>query len=139
MEHRWRASRLRALNRLLEYALAESKDLGLAHLDQLLGAAALAVSDECARILVLEDDEAVGRVIFRRLDAAGHRVRAFAQAGPALDEIDGGAPFDLYLLDVTMPAAGELHGLTLARMIKTRFREARIILCDRRSASCLPA
>jgi DNA-binding response OmpR family regulator len=44
-----------------------------------------------ARILVLEDDEAVGRVIFRRLEAAGHRVRVFAQAGPALDEIDGGA------------------------------------------------
>ena len=46
MEHGWRASRLRALKQLLEYALAESKDLGLAHLDQLLGAAALAVSDE---------------------------------------------------------------------------------------------
>ena len=79
-----------------------------------------------ARILVLEDDEAVGRMIFRRLAAAGHRVHVFAQAGPALDEIDRGASFDLYLLDVKMPA-GELHGLALARMIKIRDPNPRII------------
>jgi DNA-binding NtrC family response regulator len=79
-----------------------------------------------ASILVLEDDEALGRLIHRRLDAAGHRVRLFAHAGPALDEIDDGAAFDLYLLDVNMPV-GELHGLALAHMIKARFRDARII------------
>jgi DNA-binding NtrC family response regulator len=79
-----------------------------------------------ATILVLEDDEAMGRLIRRRLKAAGHRVRVFAHAGTALDEIDDRATFDLYLLDVTMPI-GELHGLALARMIKTRFRDARII------------
>jgi DNA-binding NtrC family response regulator len=79
-----------------------------------------------ATILVLEDDESMGRLIRRRLKAAGHSVRVFAHAGTALDEIDDGATFDLYLLDVTMPV-GELHGLALARMIKTRFGEARII------------
>ena len=79
-----------------------------------------------ATILVLEDNEAMGRLIRRRLKAAGHRVRVFAHAGTALDEIDDGATFDLYLLDVTMPV-GELHGLALSRMIKTRFHDARII------------
>ena len=79
-----------------------------------------------ASILVLEDDKASGRLIRLRLEAAGHRVRVFAHAGPVLDEIDDGATFDLYLLDVTMPV-GELHGLALARMIKTRFSDARII------------
>jgi DNA-binding NtrC family response regulator len=79
-----------------------------------------------ATILVLEDDEAMGRLIRRRLKAAGHRVRVFVHAGTALDEIDDGATFDLYLLDVTM-AVGELHGLALARMIKTRFSDPRII------------
>jgi DNA-binding NtrC family response regulator len=79
-----------------------------------------------ATILVLEDDEAMGRLIHRRLEGAGHAVRVFAQAAPALDEIDRGASFDLYLLDVRMPA-GELHGLALARMINVRFRSARII------------
>jgi hypothetical protein len=53
MEHISRGSRLRALNRLLDYALAESNDLGLAHLDRLLGAAALAVSDELDNVRVL--------------------------------------------------------------------------------------
>ena len=53
MEHISRGSRLRALNRLLDYALAESSELGLAHLDRLLGAAALAVSDELDNVRVL--------------------------------------------------------------------------------------
>jgi CheY-like chemotaxis protein len=79
-----------------------------------------------ASILVLEDDEAVGRVIGRRLEAAGHHVRVFAHAGPALDHIDGGAKFDLYLLDVAMPS-GELHGLGLARMLTMRFADPRIV------------
>src|ERR1700720_1067670 len=79
-----------------------------------------------ASILVLEDDETTGRLIRAQLKAAGHRVRVFAHAAAALDEIDAGATFDLYLLDVTMPV-GELHGLALARMIKTRFSDARII------------
>ena len=79
-----------------------------------------------ASILVLEDDETTGRLIRAQLKAAGHRVRVFAHAGTAIDEIDDGATFDLYVLDVTMPV-GELHGLALARMIKTRFSNARII------------
>jgi len=79
-----------------------------------------------ASILVLEDDAAMGRLISRRLKSAGHRVCLFAHALPALDEIDAGGTFDLYLLDVTMPA-GELHGLAFARMIRIRFPNARII------------
>jgi DNA-binding NtrC family response regulator len=79
-----------------------------------------------ASILVLEDDETTGRLIRAQLKAAGHRVRVFAHAGTAIDEIDDGATFDLYVLDVTMPV-GELHGLALARMIKTRSSDARII------------
>jgi hypothetical protein len=52
-EHISRRSRLRGLNQLLDYALAESKELGLAALDRLLGAAALAVSDELENVKVL--------------------------------------------------------------------------------------
>lgn len=79
-----------------------------------------------ASILVLEDDPAMRRLLRRQLEGAGHRVRIFGQAAPALDEIDHGASFDLYLLDVRMPA-GELHGQALARMINLRVRDARII------------
>ena len=53
MEHISRGSRLRALNRLLDYALAESSELGLAQLDRLLGAAALAIGDELDNVRVL--------------------------------------------------------------------------------------
>jgi hypothetical protein len=53
MDHISRGSRLRALNRLLDYALAESKELGLMQLDKLLGAAALAVGDELDNVRVL--------------------------------------------------------------------------------------
>ena len=52
-EHISRGSRLRGLNQLLDYALAESKELGLAALDRLLGAAALAVSEELENVKVL--------------------------------------------------------------------------------------
>ena len=46
MTHQLTESRLRALSRLLEYPLAESRELGLSDLERLLDAAALAVSDE---------------------------------------------------------------------------------------------
>jgi hypothetical protein len=48
-----RESRLRALNRLLEYALAESEELGLARLGTLLRTAAQAVSEELDKVRVL--------------------------------------------------------------------------------------
>jgi hypothetical protein len=47
-----KGSRLRALTRLLEYALAESQELGLADLDILLGAAALAIGDALETVQV---------------------------------------------------------------------------------------
>jgi hypothetical protein len=45
-----RKSRLRALSLLLEYALAESKELGSPHLDQALHAAILAIVSELAKL-----------------------------------------------------------------------------------------
>ena len=53
MEHVPRETRLLALSCLLDYALAESKELGLAQLDRLLGAAALAIGDELDNVRVL--------------------------------------------------------------------------------------
>jgi hypothetical protein len=50
MAHLSKESRLRALRRLLDDALAESGGLALSHLDNLLGAAVLAVSDELDKL-----------------------------------------------------------------------------------------
>jgi hypothetical protein len=52
-EHATRAARLRALNWLLEYAVAESEALGLPDLEKLLGAATLAVRDALDNVKVL--------------------------------------------------------------------------------------
>jgi len=41
-----RQSRLRALNRLLRFALADAQELGLTPVDDLLEAASVAISDE---------------------------------------------------------------------------------------------
>ena len=78
------------------------------------------------QILIVEDSPTQAAHLAAILRSKAYGVRVFAHAGAALDEIDAGATFDLYLLDVTMPV-GELHGLALARMIKTRFSDARII------------
>jgi CheY-like chemotaxis protein len=78
------------------------------------------------QILIVEDSPTQSAHLAAILRSKAYGVRVFAHAGAALDEIDAGATFDLYLLDVTMPV-GELHGLALARMIKTRFSNARII------------
>jgi hypothetical protein len=48
-----KSSRLRALRRLLDYAIAEGEELGLADMDKLLGAAAQAISDELDNLSVL--------------------------------------------------------------------------------------
>lgn len=56
-----RGARLRTLKRLLDYALAESREIGLAHLDKLLGAAALAVGDELDNVRVLSPKAAAKR------------------------------------------------------------------------------
>ena len=78
------------------------------------------------QILIVEDSPTQAAHLAAILRSKAYGVRVFAHAGAALDEIDAGATFDLYVLDVTMPV-GELHGLALARMIKTRFSDARII------------
>jgi hypothetical protein len=66
-----KASRLRALRRLVEYATTESRELEMAGLEQLLGAAALAIE------AALQEDA--------RLSAAARR-------HPRMKLVIGGAP-----------------------------------------------
>jgi hypothetical protein len=53
MAHLSKESRLLALGQLLDYLRKESKDLGLAHLDKLLGDAVLAVSGKLDKVKTL--------------------------------------------------------------------------------------
>lgn len=55
-----------------------------------------------ARILLVEDDEALCDVIERNLLARGHEVRIAVDAESALAQLRS-APFDLILLDINLP------------------------------------
>ena len=55
-----------------------------------------------ARVLVVDDEELVGRVIRRALSVA-HDVTVTTSAAQALAALDAGPPFDLILCDVMLP------------------------------------
>ena len=71
------------------------------------------------RILVVDDQEAKGRLIKLNLEADGHSVTLMTDTDAALDAIDAGDTFDLYIVDVNMPA-GVPHGLSFVRMLEFR-------------------
>lgn len=55
------------------------------------------------RILVVDDDQAVRRVIVRSLQRMGYDVESATDGRQALQAIHEGRPFDLVLLDLSMP------------------------------------
>ena len=55
-----------------------------------------------SKVLIVDDDAGVRRMLARSLEAEGYAVALAADGGAALVEIERSAP-DLILLDVTMP------------------------------------
>ncbi len=55
-----------------------------------------------ARILLVEDDEVLCKLILRNLQARGHDVRVAADAQTALAHLRA-TPFDLIILDICLP------------------------------------
>ena len=66
------------------------------------------------RVLVVDDDAPVRRMLSRSLTAEGFDVRAAADGGAALAEAERSAP-DLVVLDVSMPG---LDGLAVCRRLR---------------------
>lgn len=80
-----------------------------------------------AYILVVDDEEAVTRVIARQLEGDGHRVSVAFNASHALDEMDRSAEaFDLVITDLVMP--GPMQGHDLARRILETHPDTKVIL-----------
>ena len=74
-----------------------------------------------ARVLIVDDDAGVRRMLARSLEAEGYAVALASDGGGALVEIERSAP-DLILLDVAMPGhrrAG-VRGACAARAMPCR-------------------
>jgi CheY-like chemotaxis protein len=78
------------------------------------------------RILVVEDEPAEARLVKSLVELDGHNVTVMGGTLAALDVIDTGDRFDLYIVDIRMPQ-GEPHGVSFANMLERRHHEAPII------------
>jgi CheY-like chemotaxis protein len=79
-----------------------------------------------ARLLVVDDEEAVRALIARGLQLDGHEVRQAADGAEALDVLAAGqGGFDLLLTDIRMPI---MDGIALALAAKRDFPALLIVL-----------
>ena len=67
-----------------------------------------------AQLLVVEDDETIGRTVTSSLEAHGHRVRWVLTGADALTAA-GHGPFDLALLDLGLP---DMDGVDVCRRLR---------------------
>ena len=74
------------------------------------------------RIVLIEDDECIGRAVSLYLRAKGHRVDAFARAAPARAWMVGN-PCDLVITDIMMP---DSDGLEVIRWCRSFLPAVRI-------------
>jgi two-component system, OmpR family, response regulator MprA len=82
------------------------------------------------RILVVDDDAPVRRMLARTLEAEGHEVTTVADGGRALAEVERAAP-DAVILDVAMPG---MDGLAVCRRLREKGLAAPILLLTARDS-----
>lgn len=77
------------------------------------------------QLLVIDDEEAIGRLITRLLEAE-HDVTALADAADALELLENGEHFDVILCDLMMP---QVSGMEFYREVERRYPDylARIV------------
>ena len=85
-----------------------------------------------ARILVVEDDTSMGKVIRFNLEEEGHEVtlarrgdRAIDLLQPATGEENGTAPFDLVITDIKLPGA---NGMEVFRTSRANYPDLPVVL-----------
>jgi two-component system, cell cycle sensor histidine kinase and response regulator CckA len=76
------------------------------------------------RVLVVDDDEDVRGFAERVLLEAGYEVLGTADGPTALRLVADAPPFDLFVLDVTMP---QMRGDELARQLRTQNPDVRVL------------
>lgn len=75
------------------------------------------------RILVVDDEEPIRRLVERMLATSGHEVTVASNGVKALRQLDA-ASFDLVITDLVMP---ELEGLQLLRELRARHSPPKVI------------
>ena len=80
------------------------------------------------RILLVEDNRAMGRIILRQLEELGYQVTEAADAQQAITILERGTPFDLLFTDVVMP--GELDGIGLVERARGMRRGLKFLLAS---------
>ncbi|QEW24268.1 response regulator [Roseovarius indicus] len=77
-------------------------------------------------VLIVDDDEALTRVMKAQLERSGHDVRTAHDATQALATLDAGPLPEVVLTDIVMP--GEMQGHHLADRIRQRYPGIEVIL-----------
>ncbi len=77
------------------------------------------------RLLVVDDEPEVRRLVVRQLEAAGYEALAAANAGDALQLLASHGPIDLLVTDVVMPG---MNGIELANAVRLSFPGMKVLL-----------
>jgi CheY-like chemotaxis protein len=93
---------------------------------ELTGAASVPVKGPARRILVVDDEAAVGDVVRRFLEIAGHEVVCCQSAADAMDRMREGFRPDLIMLDLMIPRE---DGAANFRTFRSRYGKIPILLC----------
>ena len=86
-----------------------------------------------ARVLVVDDEPQIAKLINSLLVRAGHEVHTAGDAEAAIDMCRSHASYDLVLSDISLPA---MDGHELARWIAGHCPESRVILMSALDCSC---
>lgn len=90
-----------------------------------------------ARVLVAEDNDALGDVTVALIETMGARVERVTHAAQALDRLARGPAVDVVLTDVAMP--GPMDGIGLARAVRARWPRVHVVLISAHGGSLVGA
>jgi two-component system, response regulator PdtaR len=88
----------------------------------------MSVRNRTVTVLLVEDEILVRRLMADILEDAGFRVIEAANAGMALNWLEGGEDVQVLFTDVHMPPG--IDGLELARRVHERWPEVRLVIAS---------
>ncbi|HKK71024.1 MAG TPA: response regulator [Candidatus Krumholzibacteria bacterium] len=78
------------------------------------------------RVLVIDDSRAIRMILKKTLKSIGAEVVEAGHGAEALEQLQGGEPFDLALVDWNMP---EMNGYEFVKAVRKEDRYASMKLC----------